>query len=372
MSAAIVAGPVRRRDAGRGAVPVVHADGERGALGLGVGRDHQWQVEQVGPLGQQRHADHARRVGQEEGDLLRRGRLGRHHEVPLVLPVLVVHHDDHAELADGLDGLFDGSRTPSGGHLDPKILSELRNRHHSCLSTRLQLCQPRAPRKAGGRRHRRKARARGRSRTDRPGLQRESRGPRWHPLRPGAAARRGDPARPARRSGHPRARGPGAPSPPRAPCPARRGAVGRRRGTSTSRTVSSGSSARTVPAPTSTASEWARRRWTSRRAASPVIQRLVPSGAAVRPSRLAAIFSTTQGWPVLRCLTYGASCSATSSAATPSVTSMPAARRAATPRPATRAVGVLDADDDPGDARLDDGVVQGGVRPWWAHGSSVT
>ena len=59
------------------------------------------------------------------------------------------------------------------------------------------------------------------------------------------------------------------------------------------RTVSSGSSARTVPAPTRTASLSARRRWASARAASPVIHWLVPSGAAVRPSRVAASLSTT-------------------------------------------------------------------------------
>ena len=101
-------GPVGRGDARRGAVAVVDAHGERRALGLGVGRDHEGQVEQVGPLGQQRCADDAGRVGQEEGDLLRRGGLGRHDQVTLVLPVLVVDHDDHAELADGLDGFFDG------------------------------------------------------------------------------------------------------------------------------------------------------------------------------------------------------------------------------------------------------------------------
>ena len=59
------------------------------------------------------------------------------------------------------------------------------------------------------------------------------------------------------------------------------------------RTVRAGSSARTVPAPTNTASLSARSRWASARAASPVIQRLVPSVAAVRPSRLAASLSTT-------------------------------------------------------------------------------
>ncbi len=65
-----------------------------------------------------------------------------------------------------------------------------------------------------------------------------------------------------------------------------------------SRTVSAGSSARTVPAPTRMASLSARSRWASSRAASPVIHWLVPSGAAVRPSRVAASLSTTKGRPV--------------------------------------------------------------------------
>ena len=59
------------------------------------------------------------------------------------------------------------------------------------------------------------------------------------------------------------------------------------------RTVSDGSSARTVPAPTSTASLSARRRWASARASGPVIHRLLPSAAAVRPSRVAANLRTT-------------------------------------------------------------------------------
>ena len=80
------------------------------------------------------------------------------------------------------------------------------------------------------------------------------------------------------------------------------------RGPRARRTVSAGSSAFTVPAPTRTASLSARRRWASARAASPVIHWLVPSGAAVRPSSVAASLSTTQGRPVVRCLMYGASC----------------------------------------------------------------
>ena len=98
--------PVRGRDPGGRAVPVVDAHREGGALGLGVGRDHEGQVERVRPLGQERDADDPRGVGQEEGDVLRRGRLGRHDQVALVLTVLVVDHDGHAQAPDGVDGLL--------------------------------------------------------------------------------------------------------------------------------------------------------------------------------------------------------------------------------------------------------------------------
>ncbi len=112
-------GPVRGGDPRRGPVPVVDAHGERRALGLGVRRDHQRQLEQVGPLGQQRDADDARGVGEEEGDVLRRGRLGRHDQVALVLPVLVVDDDGHAQPCDGVDGFL-----------------HLRERHQAATSTR--------------------------------------------------------------------------------------------------------------------------------------------------------------------------------------------------------------------------------------------
>src|SRR5579872_530518 len=56
------------------------------------------------------------------------------------------------------------------------------------------------------------------------------------------------------------------------------------------------------PAPTSTASLSALRRWTSARASGPVIHLLERSGAARRPSSVAASFSTTKGRPVLRWL----------------------------------------------------------------------
>ncbi len=52
------------------------------------------------------------------------------------------------------------------------------------------------------------------------------------------------------------------------------------------RTVSAGSSARAVPAPTITASWRARMAWTARRAAGPVIHWLSPVAVAMRPSKL--------------------------------------------------------------------------------------
>ena len=61
--AAVVGG-----DAGGGAVAVVDRDEERGALALGVLRDHQREVELGGPLGGDRRAQVARGVVEEEGD----------------------------------------------------------------------------------------------------------------------------------------------------------------------------------------------------------------------------------------------------------------------------------------------------------------
>ena len=100
-------GPVVGRDARRGPVPVVDADGEGGPLDLGVGGDHEREVEVLDPLGRERHADQPGGVGQEEGDLLGGDGVGRHDQVALVLAVLVVDHDDDLAPADRRDGLLD-------------------------------------------------------------------------------------------------------------------------------------------------------------------------------------------------------------------------------------------------------------------------
>ncbi len=100
-------GAVGGRDPGRGPVPEIDTHGEGRPLRLGVRRHHEGQVQRIGPLGQQGHADDPRGMGQEEGDVLGRGRFGCHDQVTFVLPVLVVHHHDHAEAPDGVNGLLD-------------------------------------------------------------------------------------------------------------------------------------------------------------------------------------------------------------------------------------------------------------------------
>ena len=64
-----------------------------------------------------------------------------------------------------------------------------------------------------------------------------------------------------------------------------------------SRAVSHGSSASTVPIPTSTASCVSRRRWTSARAASPVIHFDSPLTVAILPSSVIAALSVNAGRP---------------------------------------------------------------------------
>jgi hypothetical protein len=61
----------------------------------------------------------------------------------------------------------------------------------------------------------------------------------------------------------------------------------------TIRTVSWGSSASTVPAPTSTASQAARMAWATRRSCGPLIHLESPPSVAIRPSSVWAYLSTT-------------------------------------------------------------------------------
>ncbi len=131
------------------------------------------------------------------------------------------------------------------------------------------------------------------------------------------------------------------------------------------RTVSDGSSARTVPAPTMTASLSARSRCASaprRVARDPLAGAVGSGGAAVEGARQLEHDVRPAGEAVLQV--------GRELRARPRLhrrrwsTSIPAARSRAMPSPAHVRVGVFDADDDTRDAGRDDRVgAQGGVRP---------
>jgi hypothetical protein len=109
-------GPVRRRDARRGALGEVDADGEGGAVRLGVLRrdHHRLQAEFVAALAGQADADHPGGVPHEEGDRLGRRRVGGHDQVAFVLAVLVVGDDDDLTAGDRGDRVLD--RIEHAGH----------------------------------------------------------------------------------------------------------------------------------------------------------------------------------------------------------------------------------------------------------------
>jgi hypothetical protein len=82
-------------------------DGEGGAVAARVLLDHHRELELLDAVGRQREADEAPAEARHEVDGLGRHLLGGHGQVAFVLPVLVVHQDDHLPLADIFYGIFD-------------------------------------------------------------------------------------------------------------------------------------------------------------------------------------------------------------------------------------------------------------------------
>ncbi len=138
-----------------------------------------------------------------------------------------------------------------------------------------------------------------------------------------------------------------------------------------SRTSSRGSSLCTVSMPTMIAELRARHLCTSARAAAPVIHLLSPLAMAVRPSRLAASLARTNGRPRrMRLMNPGLSASAWC-CNRPTSTPMPAALSAAIPLPPTFGLGSSMATTARPIRAWIRASLQGGVRPWCEHGSSV-
>ncbi len=76
--------------------------------------DHQGKIERVEPLARHGQADQTAAVLGHEVDRLGRDLLGGHRQIALVLPILIVDHDDHLTGANGVDGRPRPGRRGSG------------------------------------------------------------------------------------------------------------------------------------------------------------------------------------------------------------------------------------------------------------------
>ena len=99
---------IERRGAGGGALARVHRFGERGAEARGIALDHEPEPQPVGVAGGHGRAQDAAPVLDGEVDVRGRGLLRRPHDVALVLPQRVIHHDHHLARTDAPDSLIGG------------------------------------------------------------------------------------------------------------------------------------------------------------------------------------------------------------------------------------------------------------------------
>src|SRR5690606_1322802 len=68
---------------------------------------HQRQAQLLAPLARQRQADQTSRVARHEIDVLRANLRRGHHEIALVLAILVVEDHDHLAAPHGVDDVLD-------------------------------------------------------------------------------------------------------------------------------------------------------------------------------------------------------------------------------------------------------------------------
>jgi len=85
-------GSIMGRDAGGGAPPGIHRDGEGCAVERGIARGLRRQVQLTAALVGQGDADQAPGMFGHEVNRLGGHLGGGHHQIALVLPILIVHH----------------------------------------------------------------------------------------------------------------------------------------------------------------------------------------------------------------------------------------------------------------------------------------
>ena len=146
-------GAIGRGNPGRHVILGVDRDAEGGAELRRVVVHRERQLELVEALAGHRQADLPAAFPGHEVDDLGRDLLRRDGQVPLVLAVLVVDDDDHAAVAEGVDGLFDGGERRAGLAVFVHFLfrrASMRRGARTCRACRIRGSPGRSPSRTAG------------------------------------------------------------------------------------------------------------------------------------------------------------------------------------------------------------------------------
>ena len=99
-------GTVGCRDAGGDTFAGLNGDGEFGAKTAAIALHHQGQIQQLTSFAGHGHTDQTTAILGHKVNGFGSHILRRHHQVTFVLPVLIVHQDNHLPLTDIFDQFF--------------------------------------------------------------------------------------------------------------------------------------------------------------------------------------------------------------------------------------------------------------------------
>mmetsp|Transcript_23305 Transcript_23305/g.40404 ORF Transcript_23305/g.40404 Transcript_23305/m.40404 type:complete len:280 (+) Transcript_23305:3621-4460(+) len=100
-------GTIRRGNAGADTFAGLDRHGKGRLMTGRIVHRHHRQTQRFNPVGGQGYTDQSAPMGGHEVHRLRRGEIGRDHQIALVLPVLMINQNEHTAQPSLLDDLFD-------------------------------------------------------------------------------------------------------------------------------------------------------------------------------------------------------------------------------------------------------------------------